>query len=268
MEIELNSMHRGERISVNELEVEQLVKETTRRVLKEYCNNTTIHGCKYLTAPKRHWTERFLWTIVFVVLIGLCGFSIFNTWSQWNNNPVKMSIGGEESLISEIPFPTVTVCSETKALKSFLTGTFNSCLLDREKLDDIQWTRCVAVQHLCSRLPNEFEDENANESIFKDIEDMAPSMLESDSWDHGWSGTGSLNIETMTDVLTEEGMCHSFNTLNSHEIYTNEMAPGMMIVTGITSISNWNPDNGYDESDFDSWKYPIRTYLAGHVNAL
>lgn len=39
---------------------------------------------------------------------------------KWHNNLVKIDIDGKEDSISNIPFPTVTICPETKTYKDKL----------------------------------------------------------------------------------------------------------------------------------------------------
>lgn len=31
-----------------------------QHILKDFCNNSSIHGLKFLTKPKRHWIERWV----------------------------------------------------------------------------------------------------------------------------------------------------------------------------------------------------------------
>lgn len=47
----------------------------------------------------------------------MCITFIHNTWDQWNDNPVTMSFTEKERPISAVPFPTVTICPETKVSK-------------------------------------------------------------------------------------------------------------------------------------------------------
>lgn len=101
-----------------------------------------------------------------------------------------------------------------------------------------------------------------------------------------------------TPLLTEEGLCFAFNTLNSSDLYTEEyatnfhnrkfsfysnwgeksfknaytyrMAPGMMTVKDIRSVSNWSLENGYTNTNERHHRrfYPIRVFNARRNVAL
>lgn len=47
----------------------------------------------------------------------LCGSSIATIWMEWRAHPVALNFN-EKFPISAIPFPTVTICPETKAYAS------------------------------------------------------------------------------------------------------------------------------------------------------
>lgn len=64
--------------------------------------------------------KRFWWIFAFSLAMGLCSSTIQDTWTKWHVNPMIMSIAEKEASITEIAFPTITICSQTKALKSKL----------------------------------------------------------------------------------------------------------------------------------------------------
>lgn len=46
-----------------------------------------------------------------------------NIWDKWNNNPVIVSFAEKSTPVWQIPFPTVTVCTETKGRQTVLNFT-------------------------------------------------------------------------------------------------------------------------------------------------
>ncbi|XP_055303111.1 pickpocket protein 28-like [Sitodiplosis mosellana] len=103
----------------------------------ELCDNSNIHGVRYLSERLLHWSERCWWLIFVGLSLWICGSMIQNIWIQWDENPVSMQFTSSE--ISAIPFPTVTICPEIKtnkqkfdvdaAIKSLATLSHNEYFL-------------------------------------------------------------------------------------------------------------------------------------------
>lgn len=47
-----------------------------------------------------------------------CSSLTMNIWDKWSNNPVIISFAETRTPVWKIPFPAVTLCSETKHRKS------------------------------------------------------------------------------------------------------------------------------------------------------
>lgn len=86
--------------------------------------------------------------------------------------------------------------------------------------------RIAALSHICLNLWTKFNnsaDEFVNASVFDMIEEMAP--ISSDTIRAcRWKGYGDDNTcsDLFAPVLTEEGLCFSFNNLNWDEVYTDK----------------------------------------------
>lgn len=61
--------------------------------------------------------RRLFWIIFVIISLYFCGSSIHDILSNWNENPVTMSMTEAPTPISDIPFPTVTVCASNKIHK-------------------------------------------------------------------------------------------------------------------------------------------------------
>lgn len=55
--------------------------------------------------------------IAFGLSLLMCTSSIQDMWVKWRASPVTMSFNENTIPISAIPFPTVTICPETKTYK-------------------------------------------------------------------------------------------------------------------------------------------------------
>lgn len=66
---------------------------------------------------------RVWWIIAFIFSFLLYGFLIHNAWVKWDENPIIVTIVGKAIPVSAIPFPTVTICPETKTNVRLLNFT-------------------------------------------------------------------------------------------------------------------------------------------------
>lgn len=69
---------------------------------------------------KNCFALRIWWIIAFGFSAVLFSMSIQNIWMKWHKNPVTYSFSEKQVSISSIPFPTVTICPETKTKKAKL----------------------------------------------------------------------------------------------------------------------------------------------------
>jgi acid-sensing ion channel, other len=88
---------------------------TTKTFCVEYSDNSSIHGFRYLTEENRSLFEKIWWAIVILISFVLCGQLISELYSKWTESPVIVSFSEKATPITEIPFPAITICPETKA---------------------------------------------------------------------------------------------------------------------------------------------------------
>lgn len=67
--------------------------------------------------------SRLFWIMVFVFSIYLCASLTMNIWNKWNNNPVIVSFAEKSTPVWQIPFPAVTICTETKSRQTYFNFT-------------------------------------------------------------------------------------------------------------------------------------------------
>lgn len=84
-------------------------------------------------------------------------------------------------------------------------------------------TRLNALTHICPILPHliTWNDSFTDESIYDTIQNIAPYLHPSETRCL-WTRYLKPCSELFVPVLTEDGICFTFNALNSHEIYTDE----------------------------------------------
>lgn len=99
-------------------ENKKLNDENTCGFFSEYCENTSIHGMKYIGGRQSPFYEKIWWSIAFLLSIYGCGRLILNIWNKWDQSPVIVSFAEKYTPVWEIPFPAVTICPEIKTNKN------------------------------------------------------------------------------------------------------------------------------------------------------
>ena len=60
---------------------------------KEYFDNATIHGCRYIVHQGSSWIEKVMWAIILLFFSSLGIYFINQSFSQWKEKPVLRTIG-------------------------------------------------------------------------------------------------------------------------------------------------------------------------------
>ncbi|XP_071443231.1 pickpocket protein 28-like [Hetaerina americana] len=239
--------------------------------LQEYCGNTSLHGLKYMGEERRPLIERICWIFAFGLSIYACSQVILKVYRKWENSPVIVSFADSSTPVWQIPFPAVTICSEVKYKRSAFNYTYiNQMLVKKKEL---------------SRMKHEFrsllceEDEyienaslTTDTSLIQFFQEAAPPC--DDLFYCEWKGQYENCCGYLfRPILTEEGVCYTFNMLATSQIFSNNMT-----VEGFNesydiyaptdhSWSQWTAQDGYPNSESIE-TYPRRGPGAGATSGL
>lgn len=89
----------------------QSLKKSLSKVFKRFCENTTIHGVKYLSMSNQHWSERIIW--ILLVSIGFAGMAYISYLLQlrFSGTPLATVVESTIYPVSLIPYPSITICN-------------------------------------------------------------------------------------------------------------------------------------------------------------
>ena len=92
------------------------------KTIKEYAENTTIHGIQYIFENGSSVYERFSW--ILAVLGGLIFAAILSLQGlqKWKNNLILTTVETTSYPIEKIEFPAITICAQ---VTHFYTDPFN-----------------------------------------------------------------------------------------------------------------------------------------------
>ncbi|XP_063709864.1 pickpocket protein 28 [Culicoides brevitarsis] len=235
----------------------------------EYCNNSTVHGMQYLGERRRSIVERIFWIVVFFVSIYFCGILIWNIYVKWDTSPVIVSFSEKSTPVWQIPFPAVTICPETKAKQTVFNFTDiyhrihgNETLTDDEKFKlEIIAQTCDAHLLVNAGIGNATITSDCIDQLL----DMAPQFNET-LFHCKYQNLADTCDTLFAPIITEDGVCYTFNALSGQEIYRKEaMADDFMYYEPIKeSNKSWTLEKGYTaESSTNFSVYPFRVLAAG-----
>ncbi|XP_058456325.1 pickpocket protein 28-like [Malaya genurostris] len=226
----------------------------------DFCGSSSIHGVQYIGCRSSSYIEKLLWTIVFLITLYFAGTNIIEAWIKWEKNPVKTAPLDSVTFSWEIPFPAVTICPQTKSKRSLfeIMEAYRETEGDPNNFDD----RLKGLLQLCDApcLYNINYSTPASPNIVRVINEVAPTLedvCESLTWN-----LDKLNCTGLFQrVLTEDGVCFSFNPISAKELFREDRLHRQYSYSeAFIPIQNWDPEIGYGSIDAEV-EYPRRSFL-------
>lgn len=184
-----------------------------------------------------------------------CLYLIYKTYEKWEYDPMIVSFNQKAIPTWQIPFPAITICPESKIDdEKFSLENFKKSPYDLNKSESAQ---LAALYQVCDIKNDDFEEENLNYGEV--LRNIANSYFERSTVSIA-SEEDEKFTEHFHEVMTEEGLCHTFNMLNEQDLFTKNMTNDLRYPKHEKS-SNWTI-YGYGENDKDD-TYPFRVMGSG-----
>ncbi|KAH8301008.1 hypothetical protein KR044_010587 [Drosophila immigrans] len=247
---------------------------------QDYCQHSSIHGVQYLGDAHRPIKERVFWLTVFVLSIYCCARLINNAYTKWDATPVIVSFAERSTPVWNIPFPAVTICSETKRVlkksgdhnsyanlySQFTAAMHATRIFKPENITATEMEEFRTLLHVCNTqiveqdmplIPGE------NVDYFEVLERMLPPFDRYFFYCR-WLSRFNECDKYFHKTLTEEGICYTFNGLRPTQIYrenTYQYHRNAAESKNFTD-STWSLETGYDAAS-DVETFPARVLSAG-----
>ncbi|XP_063370282.1 pickpocket protein 28-like [Cydia amplana] len=245
-----------------------------REVLMEFTSTSTLHGMHYLTERGLTRLEKIFWAILTVTSVFLCLWACSRAWYKWQHNSMIITVNEQLMSATEVPFPAVTVCPQTKVnqdrynytkLMIAVTNFTKNSNLHRATKDEITqlmknfteqtpfMRQLGNVDLICKSLLNTLVPD-VDEDFIADILQAAPTLKDI-FINLKWRGkiiTPSQNVQNyLSPVLTAEGLCFTFNGLAADEIFNIDYVQPKYILSNVSLYRSqgWSPDGGYISSE-------------------
>ncbi|XP_031340950.1 pickpocket protein 28-like [Photinus pyralis] len=240
-----------------------------RNYLRQYCETTTIHGIRYIGERGRLFLERLAWTTTWIFLCAYCLTLIHKAYVKWERSPVIVTFATQETSISRIPFPAVTVCPDVKFdVEVFnFTRTLRKMVLGR-KLTQQEKIHLPFASLICK---DAMELGNFTANLNRTLENVASHLLEMlpefdplSTTTLKWMGRMLDYNDELILIPTPDGMCFTFNMLPFYQILRIKPdGDWHNYSTDLTKRTlSWSLEQGYSPGD-DEHEYPRRTFVPG-----
>ncbi|XP_072040597.1 acid-sensing ion channel 2-like [Amphiura filiformis] len=180
--------------------------------VQTFGDSTTLHGIQYVTGEKIHVIRRLFWILVALTSIIWGGVSIYRYFRQYQkfNISTKVTIEYNESMT----FPAMTFCnlnqwSRNKSVKATIDMLSRIYALDQEDRNEFNWTAFyIGIDVAYGDLPN--------------ITDIALSPLGAYTSEEMikecvWNGVEKCGHQNFTTMITDLGVCYTFNNPSNVE---------------------------------------------------
>ncbi|XP_018347417.1 PREDICTED: sodium channel protein Nach-like [Trachymyrmex septentrionalis] len=229
-----------------------------KRQAIEFCNNTGLHGYKYISQTQRSKTERIIWAIVVFVSLSCAIVLIRMAWNYYATHPTLTVIESTHHGIWNYPFPAITVCNINRIsynlTKKFVENLKTPANVSKEYL--IQEMRLMNellspgifgndVQRNLTRLQDIIDDNHL--TIFK-VMDLITQNCSTLLTMCKWKGTIDQCDKYFKRSLSLDGLCCSFNYYTFPDTTTLKnvrRAAACGFETGMTIVVNSEPNDYY-----------------------
>ncbi|CAG9564749.1 unnamed protein product [Danaus chrysippus] len=234
-----------------------------KRYLIDYTANSNLHGLKYIGEKERTLIEKIFWLFMFSCSLIFCIGKIHLIWIRWNESPVIVSFAEKSTPVWQIPYPAVTICFETKARQTIFNFTeyyhlyknettrANLTEEERHLFEDVSM---VCDDHLAPSSGRRFSDGNVTVENLKELSPNITEML----FACKWKDVSRVNCSDLfLPIITEEGVCYTFNTLGAEELFRVENLNkdyDYLEYSKRNSSQIWTLEDGYPPDS------PVETY--------
>ncbi|KAG5873242.1 hypothetical protein JTB14_009547 [Gonioctena quinquepunctata] len=204
----------------------------------EYCDYTGIHGFRYI-GENRTILEKLWWIISLVLSVALCGLMIYEIFQKYIHYPGK---------------------NFTRLFEfTDLIGRMDQHLpvtIEEEKQLNLASTIC------------DFQSRDTTSNITKeeDFHDFLKKSRTSFLEYCQYLGKIVECNDIFTPIVTEEGICYSYNILDKNDIFRENTKFIFSEFHKTQPTKHWNVEEGYTDRDIET--YPKRALRTGAKNSL
>ncbi|CAH1405219.1 unnamed protein product [Nezara viridula] len=129
-------IHQHKVSSVKQKYDKQYKKIKSINLLKEFTQNSTIHGVQHIFREGETPVHRLIWSVFFTICLTGAMYFIYDSWTGYVSVPIVMSVVETSYPLDAVYFPAVSVCPVQKIVLSKAMEYFTKNL-DNATLNDV-----------------------------------------------------------------------------------------------------------------------------------
>lgn len=190
-----------------------------------------------------------------------CSYLIIKTYNKWQSNPVIVTFAEKSTPVWKIPFPAITICPETKSMKEVFE--VDNILQDNYvELSSDKYTYLNSLYQVCKHYP--FPENQKNTKLSANCSDILNELTirSNDVFGYcSWRGFESFCENLFHKILTDEGVCWTFNMMDHSELFNEQVDQSLKFPKHGHKSSNWTLQGGY--TSYAAEIYPHRVIGSG-----
>ncbi|XP_059082617.1 pickpocket protein 28-like isoform X1 [Tigriopus californicus] len=218
---------------------------------KEYFEETSLHGLKYLAQPRVSKPERVFWFVAVFLSWFFSGYMIYQVCIKWQQSPVLVSFDSTPVPIWKVPFPSFTVCNMNKVMRSKVISIEKALEQNQSNPDFV--TERMFVDEICgSETASKIEGQhNLNltgddlHHFLSHLSQPCSSMMLRCHFEGFHRNCGDI----FTPVITDEGQCCAFNIMPESIMFKNTGPKQDHDEQEEKRWANWDIQNGYTDTN-------------------
>ncbi|KAG8302907.1 hypothetical protein J6590_020661 [Homalodisca vitripennis] len=181
--------------------------------LVAYCNITSLHGFRYLVDPVCGSLARLLWVCVIVLGAFATKEMIGEQLLLYQREPIVFSYQAKRTHIQDIPFPAVSICSQSQMLPSIFN--YSALLLKPQDLLTVKEKHQLDyANYICSmeKIGSGFQ-RHLDTSVLDEIFQRRNKLCDEEFEEIQWQKVRLVPAcDFLQPVLSRYGHCYTFNT--------------------------------------------------------
>ena len=197
-------------VEFSQKETQHINKQIPAEMWREFVNNTTLHGIRYVFM-KRHILTRLLWLVLLLTSGGYYVSVVYGAVNKYYDRPINTVVSRKH--LKQMDFPAVTICPLNMFTKSKIFMTDNNPL-----------------QVLLDAMEKSFHRPD-QEEFFRHYSQNISTLVGPMCY-FGWEELDCFANE-FVPLVTPRGMCYTFNSGTDGKVKTVNSAG---VSTGLTVI--------------------------------